>query len=190
MNLPDEGFLEWTKEDCQKIVDDREGKLGVTGSLMGPFKRQFASLDVYWADDKFAQAFARLEELDKQLTPEQTRKLASLLISRNGDQLYVIVSVGTKIGSGHLIGANEGERVMRPFDASLTNGKGKDIVPASKLEFVGGYAGLWKVAFDQKSIRGPLLNDSGGEDLVFEARLNQNLDFKAKFPMDRISAKP
>jgi len=190
VNLPDEGFLAWTKEDCRKIVDDREGKLGMTGSLMGPFKRQFASLDVYWADDKFAQAFARLEELDKQLTPEQTRKLASLLIGRNGDQFYVIVSVGTRIGSGHLIGANEGERVMRPFDASLTNGKGKDIVPASKLEFVGGYAGLWKVTFDQKSIRGPLLSDSGGEDLVFEARLNQNLDFKAKFPIDRIGAKP
>jgi hypothetical protein len=188
-NLPDEAFLAWTKEDCQKIVDDREGKLGMTGSLMGPFKRQFASLDVYWADDKFAMAFARLEQLDKQLTPEQTRKLAGLLISRAGDQYYVIVSVGGKIGSGHLIGANEGERIMRPFDASLTNEKGKDIVPATKLEFIGGYAGLWKVSFDQKSIRGPVLTDGGGE-LVFEARLNQNLDFKAKFPLDRISAKP
>jgi hypothetical protein len=56
--------------------------------------------------------------------------------------------------------------------------------PASRLAFVGGYAGLWKVTFDQKSIRGSLLSESG-EDLVFEARLNQNLDFKAKFPMDR-----
>ena len=101
----------------------------------------------------------------------------------------MLVSVGGKIGSGHLIGANEGERVMRPFDASLTNDKGKDIVPASRLEFVGGYAGLWKVTFDQKSIRGPLLGQ-GGEELVFEARLNQNLDFKAKFPMDRINSKP
>ena len=107
----------------------------------------------------------------------------------DGDHYYVLVSVGGKIGSGHLIGANEGERVMRPFDASLTNEKGKDIVPASRLEFIGGYAGLWKVTFDQKSVRGPLLSE-GGEDLVFEARLNQNLDFKAKFPMDRINSKP
>lgn len=189
-NLPDEAFLSWPREDCQKIVDDREGKLGATSRIMDPFKRQFATLDVYWADDKFAMAFARLEQLDKQLTPEQTRKLAGLLINRAGDQYYVIVSVGGKIGSGHLIGANEGERVMRPFDASLTNEKGKDIVPAQKLEFVGGYAGLWKVSFDQKSIRGPLVNDIPNDDLVFEARLNQNLDFKAKFPMDRINQKP
>lgn len=189
-NLPDEAFLSWTKDDCQKIVDEHEGKLGLTGSLMGPFKRQFASLDVYWSDDKFAFAFARLEQLDKQLTPEQARKLAGILINKSGDQYYVIVSVGTKIGSGHLIGANEGERTMRPFDASLTNEKGKDIVPAVKLEFVGGYAGLWKVTFDQKSIRGPLQSDVANAELVFEARLNQNLDFKAKFPMDRIGGKP
>lgn len=188
-NLPDPAFLEWTKEDAQKIVDDREGKLGMTGSLMGWFKRQYASLDVYWADDQFAQAFARLEMLDKQLTPEQTRKLAGLLMNREGDKYFVVVSIGGKIGSGHLIGANEGERLMRPFDASLTDEKEKDIVPASRLEFVGGYADLWKVTFDQKSIRGPLLSQGGGEDLVFEARLNQNLDLKAKFPVDRINQK-
>jgi hypothetical protein len=189
VDLPDPAFLEWTKEDCQKIVDDREGKLGLTGSLMGPFKRQFASLDVYWADTQFAQAFARIEMLDKQLTPEQARKLAGSLLSKGGDQYYVIVSIGGKIGSGHLIGANEGERLMRPFDASLTDEKGKEIVPATKLEFIGGYADLWKVTFDQKSIRGPLLS-AGGTELDFEARLNQNLDFKAKFPMERITAKP
>ena len=125
-SLPDAAFLEWTKEDCQKIVDDREGKLGVSGSTMGIFKRQFAALDVYWADNQFAQAFARLEMLDKQLTPEQARKLAGLLISPDDSQFYVLVSVGTKIGSGKLIGANEGERIMRPFDATLTNDKGKD----------------------------------------------------------------
>lgn len=185
-NLPDEAFLSWSREDCQKIVDDHEGKIGFTNRIMDPFKRQFASLDVYWADDKFAMAFARLEQMDKNLTPEQTRKLAGLLISPSGDQYYIVVSIGGKIGSGHLIGANEGERIMRPFDASLTNEKGKDIVAARKLEFIGGYAGMWKVAFDQNSIRGPLQSDAPNEDLVFEARLNQNLDFKAKFPMDRI----
>jgi len=189
-NLPDDAFLSWSKEDCQRIVDSHEGKLGITGSLMSPFKRQFESLDVYWSDDRFAEAFARIEQLDKQLTPEETHKLAGLLMNREGDKYFVVVSVGGKIGSGHLIGANEGERVMRPFDATLTNEKGKDIVPAQKLEFLGGYAGMWKVTFDQKSIRGPLLTDAAGDNLVFEARLNQNLDFKAKFPMDRINAKP
>jgi hypothetical protein len=182
-NLPDSAFLTWTKEDCLKIVQAHEGKLGITGSLMGPFKRQFASLDVYWADTQFAEAFARLEAIDKQLTPEQARKLAGLLISKGNDQYYILVSIGGKIGSGRLIGANEGERLMRPFDASLSNESGKEIVPATKLEFVGGYADLWKVTFDQKSIRGPL-TDGGGVDVVFEARLNQNLDFKAKFPMN------
>ena len=75
---------------------------------------------------------------------------------------------------------------MRPFDATLSNDKGKDIVPAKRLEFMGGYAGLWKVEFDKTSIRGPLLNDSATKNLVFEARLNQNLDFKAKFDMEKI----
>jgi hypothetical protein len=100
----------------------------------------------------------------------------------------VVVSIGSKIGSGHVIGANEGERLMRPFDAVLTAAKGKDIVPATKLEFIGGYAGLWKITFDQKSVRGPLF-DAGKEGIVFEARLNQNLDFKADFPTDIIGAK-
>ena len=76
---------------------------------------------------------------------------------------------------------------MRPFDASLADEKAKDIVPAKRLDFVGGYAGLWKVSFDQKSIRGPLLQ-SGALEIVFEARLNQNLEFKAKFPTDKINA--
>ena len=44
---------------------------------------------------------------------------------------------------------NEGERVMRPFDASLSSNKGKDVVPAKHLQFVGGYAGIWRVDFDQ-----------------------------------------
>jgi len=90
------------------------------------------------------------------------------------------------VGSGHLIGANEGERLMRPFDASLTDDKSKDIVPAKKLEFIGGYAGLWKVEFDQQSIRGPLMQRNS-QNLVFEARLNQNLDFKATFPLGKIN---
>jgi hypothetical protein len=188
-NLPEPAFLEWTKDDCLKIVQAREGKLGVTGSLMGPFKRQFASLDVYWDDTQFAQAFARLEEMDKQLTPDQTRKLAGLLMSKGNDQYYILVSVGGKIGSGRLIGANEGERLMRPFDASLSNESGKEVVPAAKLEFVGGYADLWKVTFDKNSIRGPL-SSGGGLDVAFEARLNQNLDFKAKFPMTLVTAGP
>ena len=54
--------------------------------------------------------------------------------------------------------------------------------PHCRLEFIGGYAGLWKATFDQKSIRGPLLTQDTG-DLDFEARLSQNLDFKAKFPL-------
>ena len=52
--------------------------------------------------------------------------------------------------------------------------------------FVGGYAGLWKVTFDQNSIKGPLFNGNGKE-IIFEARLNQNLDFKAKFPIESVS---
>jgi hypothetical protein len=184
-HLPDEAFLSWSKEDAQKIVDDREGKVGVVGSMLGWFKRQYAGLDVYWADPQFARAFTRLEMLDRNLNAAQANKLSSLLLSQGGDQYFILVSIGGKVGSGHLIGANEGERVMRPFDASLTNNKSKAIVPARKLEFVGGYAGLWKVAFDTQSIRGPLLNDSA-QELVFEARLNQNLDFKTTFQMDKI----
>jgi hypothetical protein len=181
-NAGDTEFLSWTKEYCQKIVDDREGKVGITGSLLGWFKRQYASLDVYWADPEFARAFARLEMLDRNLTPEEATKLCSLLLSQGGNQYYILVSIGDKVGSGLLIGANEGERLMRPFDASLSNRKSKDVVPAKHLEFVGGYAGVWKVTFDRESIKGPLLN-ADAQELVFEARLNQNLDFKATFPM-------
>ena len=57
----DTAYLSWTKEDAQKIVDDREAKIGIIGSLTGWFKRQYASLEVYWAEPQFARAFARLE---------------------------------------------------------------------------------------------------------------------------------
>jgi hypothetical protein len=183
--VSDASFLSWSKEDSKRIVDDRDGHTGITGSLMGWFKRQYSSLEVYWADERFAKAFARLEMLDRELTPAQATKLAASLISTDSSKYYIVVSIGGKIGSGRLIGANEGERIMRPFDATLSNDKGKDVVPAKRLEFMGGYAGLWKIEFDQASIRGPLLNGASKE-LVFEARLNQNLDFKAKFEMDRI----
>jgi hypothetical protein len=181
----DTAFLSWTKEDCQKIVDDREGKLGITGSMLGWFKRQYASLAVYWADPDFARAFARIQMLDRDLTPAEATKLCSLLLSPDGSQYYIVVSIGNKVGSGRLIGANEGERLMRPFDAALSNRKGKEIVPAKRLDFVGGFAGVWKVTFDQQSIRGPLLTGEA-QELVFEARLNQNLEFKATFPTDKI----
>jgi hypothetical protein len=98
-----------------------------------------------------------------------------------------MVSIGGKVGSGKLIGANEGERLMRPFDASLADEKAKNIVPARHLDLVGGYSGLWKVNFDPTSIRGPLLQ-GGTPELTFEARLNQNLEFKAKFLTERINA--
>ena len=186
MGLPDQAFLSWSKEDAQKIVDDREGKIGIVGSMLGWFKRQYASLDVYWADPQFARAFARLEMLDRNLSAAQTNKLCGLLLSQADDQYFILVSIGGKVGSGRLIGANEGERLMRPFDASLANNKSKSIVPARKLEFVGGYADVWKVAFDRQSIRGPLL-EGDAQELIFEARLNQNLDFKATFPMIKIT---
>ena len=41
------------------------------------------------------------------------------------------------------------------------------------------------MAFDRQSIKGPLLT-ADAQELVFEARLNQNLEFKATFPMDKI----
>ena len=186
-NPGDAAFLNWPKEDCVKIVADRTGKVGITGSLMAWFNGQYASLDVYWADAQFARAFARLEMLDKNLTAEDTNKLAAMLLSTDDSQYYTMVSIGGKVGSGKLIGANEGERLMRPFDASLADEKAKAVVAARRLDFVGGYAGLWKVAFDQKSIRGPLLQ-SGTPEITFEARLNQNLEFKAKFLADRINA--
>lgn len=186
VSLPDQALLSWSKEYAQKIVDDREGKIGIAGSMFGWFKRQYASLDVYWADPQFARAFARLDMLDRNLSAAQTNKLCNLLLSQTGDQYFILVSIGGKVGSGRLIGANEGERLMRPFDASLANNKSKDIVPARKLEFVGGYADVWKVSFDRQSIRGPLL-DGDAQDLIFEARLNQNLDFKATFAMNKIT---
>jgi len=185
-NVGNADFLNWSKEDCQKIVADRTGKVGLTGSMMAWFNGQYASLDVYWADAQFARAFARLEMLDKNLTPGDAGKLASLLLSPDGTQYYIMVSIGVKVGSGKLIGANEGERLMRPFDASLADEKSKEVVAAKHLDFVGGYNGLWKVAFDQKSIRGPLLQ-SHTLELVFEARLNQNLEFKAKFDAVKIT---
>ena len=186
-SVGDTAFLNWSREECQQIVTLRSGKVGMTGSLMGWFDRQYASLEVYWADPQFARAFARLEMLDKNLSPEDAGKLASLLLSQDGSQNYVMVAIGGKVGSGKLIGANEGERLMRPFDASLADEKAKDVVAAKRLDFVGGYAGLWKVTFDQNSIRGPLLT-SHTPELIFEARLNQNLEFKAKFPMDMINS--
>ena len=188
-SVPDQSFLSRTKEDAQKIVDDREGKTGIVGSMFGWFKRQYASLDVYWADPQFARAFARLQMLDRNLTPEQTNKLCNLLLSQANDKYFIMVSIGGKVGSGHLIGANEGERLMRPFDASLTNNKSKDVVPAKKLAFIGGYADVWKVEFDQQGIRGPLM-EGDAKELVFEARLNQNLEFKATFPLEKINPAP
>ena len=185
-NAGDPAFLDWSKEDCQRIVAERTGKVGITGSLMGWFDRQYASLDVYWADAQFARAFARLEMLDKNLTLEDANKLAGMLLNTDGSQYYIMVSIGGKVGSGKLIGANEGERLMRPFDASLADQKGKDVVPAKHLDFVGGYAGLWNVSFDRRSVQGLL--QSGTLEIAFEARLNQNLDFKAKFQADKINA--
>ncbi len=189
VTVPDQSFLSWTKDDAQKIVDDREGKTGIVGGMLGWFKRLYSSLDVYWADPQFARAFARIEMLDRNLSPEQANKLCNLLLSPDNDQYYIMVSVGGKVGSGKLIGANEGERLMRPFDASLTNNKSKDVVPAKKLGFIGGYADVWKVSFDQQGIRGPLM-EADAKELVFEARLNQNLEFKATFPLDKINPAP
>jgi hypothetical protein len=101
---------------------------------------------------------------------------------------YVLVTLGQKIGSGRLIGANEAERRMRPFDAVLYNAKNDDIiVPAKKMEGLGGYAGVFKVTFDRAAIKGQLLNPS--PDVYFEARLNQNLDLKVKFRTEQISSK-
>jgi hypothetical protein len=125
-----------------------------------------------------------MEMLDRGLVDADGQRLASLLLSPDGSY-YILVSIGGKLGSGKLIGANEGERLMRPFDASLADDKSKVVVGAKRLEFVGGYAGLWKVTFDQESVRGPLLR-SHTQELVFEARLNQNLDFKARFDAAKI----
>jgi hypothetical protein len=185
-NVTDTAFHSWTKEECQKIAADREGKVDVVGSMLSWFKRQYASLDIYWVDDQLARAFARLEMLDRNLTPEQTNKLASLLLSTDRSQYLVLVSIGQKLGSGRLIGANEGERTMRPYNALLTNPKSKEaLVPARRVELLGGYAGLWKVTFDRASVKGPILD--GAQEVVFEARLNQNLDLKASFQMSKLA---
>lgn len=70
--------------------------------------------------------------------------------------------------------------------ASQSNPKSKEaIVAARRLELLGGYAGLWKVSFDRESVKGPIL--SGAQEVVFEARLNQNLDLKASFKMDKLA---
>jgi hypothetical protein len=193
-HLDDEAFLNWSKEDAKKIADDHEGNTGLTGSLLGWFKTQYASLDVYWTDPQFARAFARLEMLDRNLTATQTSKLVALLLGQtptagpdsSAGKYFILVSIGGKVGSGRLIGANEGERLMRPFDATLSNVKSKNVVPARKLEFIGGYAGVWKIEFDQQSIKGPVLN-SDSPEVVFEARLNQNLDLKATFKTEKIA---
>ncbi|HYE76244.1 MAG TPA: hypothetical protein VEF04_23060 [Blastocatellia bacterium] len=184
----DVSFLNWSKDEAQRIVDAHAGSEDVRGTLQGWFKRQFSSLGVYWMDEQFAKAFARLEMLDRNLTPEQATKLAALLTDVDEGHYYVLVTLGQKIGSGRLIGANEAERRMRPFDAVLYNAKDDDfIVPAKKMEGLGGYAAVWKVTFDKGSIKGPVLNAS--PDIFFEARLNQNLDLKAKFRVEQISSK-
>ncbi len=184
----DVGFLNWSKDEAQKIVDAHAGTEDVRGSLQGWFKRQFATLGVYWADEQFARAFARLEMLDRNLTPDQATRLATLLMDTDQSHYYVLVTLGQKIGSGRLIGANEAERRMRPFDSVLYNAKDDNfIVPAKKMEGLGGYAGVWKVTFDRAAIKGSLL--SAGPEVFFEARLNQNLDLKAKFKTEQITTK-
>lgn len=184
----DVAFLNWSKDEAQKIVDAHAGSEDVRGSMQGWFKRQFATLGVYWVDGEFARAFARLEMLDRNLTPEQATKLAALLLDVDQNHHYVMVTLGQKIGSGRLIGANEAERRMRPFDAVLYNAKNDDIiVPAKKMEGLGGYAGVFKVTFERAAVKGPLL--SASPDVFFEARLNQNLDLKVKFKTEQIPTK-
>ncbi len=184
----DVGFLDWSKDEAQKIVDAHAAQENVRGKLLGPFKRQFAALGVYWMDDQFARAFARLEMLDRNLTSDQAAKLAALLTDVDQNHNYLMVTIGQKIGSGRLIGANEAERTMRPYDALLYNAKDDDfIVPAKKTEGLGGYAGVWKVTFDKAGIKGPLT--SAGPEVYFEARLNQNLDLKAKFRSEQLTSK-
>ena len=43
-NAGEAAFLNWPKEDCVKIVADRTGKVGLTGSLMGCCCRQASGL--------------------------------------------------------------------------------------------------------------------------------------------------
>ncbi len=181
-------FLDWSKSDAQKIVDEHAASENVRGKLLGPFKRQFATLGVYWMDEEFAKAFARLEMLDRNLTPEQASKLAGLLLDVDQNNNHLLVTIGQKLGSGRLIGANEAERTMRPYDAVLYNAKDDDfIVAARKIEGLGGYAGVWKLTFDKAGIKGPLT--SAGPEVYFEARLNQNLDLKAKFRSEQLTSK-
>jgi hypothetical protein len=184
----DVSFLNWSKDEAQKVVDAHAASEDVRGTMQGWFKRQFSSLGVYWVDEQFARAFARLEMFDRNLTPEQATKLAALLTDVSENQYYVLVTLGQKIGSGRLIGANEAERRMRPFDAVLYNAKDDDfIVPATKMEGLGGYAAVWKVTFEKAGIKGPVLGAS--PEVYFEARLNQNLDVKAKFRVEQITSK-
>ena len=184
----DVAFLTWSKDEAQKIVAAHAGSEDVRGSMQGWFKRQFSSLGVYWVDGEFARAFARLEMLDRNLTPEQATKLAALLLDVDQNHHYVMVTLGQKIGSGRLIGANEAERTMRPFDAVLYNAKNDNlIVPAKKMEGLGGYAGVFKVTFDRAAVKGQLLSPS--PEVFFEARLNQNLDLKVKFQTEQMTTK-
>jgi hypothetical protein len=44
----DVSFLNWSKDDAQKIVDAHAGSEDVRGSMQGWFKRQFSTLGVYW----------------------------------------------------------------------------------------------------------------------------------------------
>jgi hypothetical protein len=184
----DVSFLDWSKDEAQKIVDAHAAQEDVRGKFLGPFKRQFAALGCYWMDEQFAKAFARIEMLDQHLTPDQASKLAALLTDVDQNHNYLLVTIGQKIGSGRLIGANEAERTMRPYDAVLYNAKDDNfIVPAKKIEGLGGYAGVWKVTFEKASIKGPLTG--AGPEVYFEARLNQNLDVKAKFRSEQLTTK-
>ena len=178
--LPDRSYQGWTREQCQRVVDARQGKAPAQQAILGPFKRQWASLDVYWADEAFAKAFARLEMIERSLTPEQADKLVRLLVDPARDEGVAIVSIGSKVGSGRVIGANEGERPPRPYDATLSRAKGKDdeVVVARRVELVPGYAGLWRVTFERLAAERLA---SGAERFEFEARLNQSLGFKATF---------
>jgi hypothetical protein len=117
----------------------------------------------------FAKAFARLEMLQKVLEPDQAVKLAKILLSPDNNRNYVMVSIGGKVGRGKLIGANEGERLMRPIEASLSNDKSKDVVPARRMEFIGGYAGLWKVTFGSEQHRASAWLNGSGKEPIFEA---------------------
>lgn len=184
--VTDTRFHSWAKEECQKIVAARRGKVGLVGNMLGWFKRQYASLDIYWVDDQFARAFARLEMLERNLSPEQANKLYGLLRGADQRQYMILVAIGQKVGSGRLIGANEGERLMRPYDATISNPESKGaIIAARRVEPLGGYAGLWKVSFDRESVSGRVLSEA--QEVVFEARLNQNLDVKATFEREKLA---